>query len=614
MAIFDANTARITVSINGISHALSVYKMQGTEALSQCFEFNITLVTTTPDISLDNILQQSISLTLEDTNGSRILYGIVLDAMLISASERWCYYQVTMRPRHYLLQYRRNFRIFQNQTVQQIITEIFNDAYIFSNEYMFALERSYSPREYCVQYGETDLEFICRIMSEEGIHFHFRHQDQCVFVMGDSQARFPLLPTLAYKANSGMADSEEVIQTFQYRHQVGVGASQQRDYNFETADRTPHGNSQGQKDSEIPLKDYVYPGGFGTFNDASSRTQLKLEQHRANQIDAIGTTNCMQLSVGHYLPMKGHPVDSYNQSWLLTQVHHEATQPQVLEEHTHGQFSYSVSFKATPWDIAWRPALIERPLARTDTAIVTGPEGEEIYCDAYGRVKVQFHWDLHGQKDEKSSCWLRSSQVWSGSQYGMMAIPRIGQEVIVTYLHGDPDRPIITGRVYNSQQMPAYDLPAKKTKTVLRSQTHKGSGYNELSFEDEKGKEVLHLQAQKDMTTFVKNSRSTSVGYDHAESIGHDQTVSVNRNQTILVKQDQNTQVDGLQVTKVTKDRVVSVASSDVKVVEKDILIESNNGGLKLWNSAGSIEIDNAGNISIQGTTVVINGSRIDLN
>lgn len=614
MAIFDANTSRIDITVDGINDPLAVYKLQGSEGLNQCFEFNVTLVTDTPHIDLDAMLQKSVTLTLKDTHGERNINGIVLDVMLMSASERWCYYALTVRPRHYLLNYRRNFRIFQEKSVKTIIEQVFQEANIFADEFMFALELSYPLREYCVQYGETDLEFISRIMSEEGIHFHFRDGERCVMVMGDTQARFPMLTSLKYKADSGMSESEEVINSFLYKHHVGFGLTQQRGYNFETANRAPSGIKSGAKDSEIPLRDYHYPGRFDDDSDADKSVKLKLEQHRANSIQANGSTNSMHLSVGHYQPMSEHPVSGYNQPWLLTQVTHEATQPQVLKEYADGQFHYQAYFTATPWDAPWRPALIARPFARIDTAIVTGPPGEEIFCDQFGRVKVQFHWDLDGKNDEKTSCWLRSSQGWSGGQYGFMAIPRIGQEVIVSYLHGDPDCPLITGRVYNSQQMPAYELPAHKTKTVLRSQTHKGKGYNELSFEDANGKEVLHLHAQKDMTTNTNNCRITTVGADHTESVGHNQTISISNNQQLSIDANQTTSIGGMQTISVEKDRNAAVNGNEVVVVEKDILVHSSSGGIELSNGIGYVKIDAGGNIVIHGASVVVNGARIDLN
>lgn len=614
MATFESNTARITISIDGVTQKLSVYQLDGTEALSECFEFNVTLISETSSLTLDDMLQKMATITLIDSHGNRTIQGVVLDAMLTSASERWSYYQLTIRPRHYLLNYRHNYRIFQEKTVQEIVRQILQEANIYSDEYLFALEFNYQPREYCVQYGETDLAFISRIMSEEGIHFHFRDGERCVMVMGDSQARFPMLNALQYKANSGLADTEEVIQSFYYRHQVNIGYTEQRDYNFETANRIPSGQKQGKKGSEVSLKEFVYPGRFGAESQGAKSAQLRLEQHRAAAIEASGTTNCMHLSVGHYQPMTEHPVATFNQTWLLTKVEHRATQPQVLEEHADGQFNYQATFHATPWDVPWRPTLIARPYARMDSAMVTGPKGEEIYCDKYGRVKVQFHWDQDGISDEKTSCWLRSSQGWSGGQYGFMAIPRVGQEVIVSYLHGDPDRPMITGRVYNSQQMPAYELPAHKTKTVLRSQTHKGKGYNELSFEDANGKEVLHLNAQKDMTTNVNNNRSTSVGSDHSESIGRDQTIAIQRNQQISIEENQTTAINGMQTISVTKDRNAQISGNEITVVEQDILVHSNAGGIEISNGVGYIKIDAGGNIVIHGTTVVVNGSSIDLN
>jgi type VI secretion system secreted protein VgrG len=614
MAIFDANTSRIDITVDGINDSLAVNKLQGSEGLNQCFEFNVTLVTDTPHLDLDAMLQKSVTLTLKDTSGDRTINGIVLDVMLMSASSRWCYYALTVRPRHYLLNYRRNFRIFQEKSVKTIIEQVLQEANIFADEFMFALELSYPLREYCVQYGETDLEFISRIMSEEGIHFHFRDGERCVMVMGDTQARFPMLNSLKYKADSGMSENEEVINSFLYKHHVGFGLAQQRSYNFETANRAPSGIKSGEKGSETPLRDYHYPGRFGNDSDADKSVKLKLEQHRANSIQANGSTNSMHLCVGHYQPMSEHPIDSYNQPWLLTQVTHEVTQPQVLKEYADGQFHYQACFTATPWNTPWRPAFIARPFARIDTAIVTGPPGEEIYCDQFGRVKVQFHWDLDGKNDEKTSCWLRSSQGWSGGQYGFMAIPRVGQEVIVSYLHGDPDCPVITGRVYNSQQMPAYELPTHKTKTVLRSQTHKGKGYNELSFEDAKGKEELHLNAQKDMTTNVNNCRTTTVGANHTESVGHNQTISISNDQQLSIDANQTTRIGGMQTISVEKDRNAAVNGNEVVVVEKDILVHSSSGGVEISNGVGYVKIDAGGNIVIHGASVVVNGARIDLN
>ncbi|MBI0440433.1 type VI secretion system tip protein TssI/VgrG, partial [Dickeya dianthicola] len=297
-------------------------------------------------------------------------------------------------------------------------------------------------------------------------------------------------------------------------------------------------------------------------------------------------------------------------------VTHSGQQPQALEEESGGEpTTISNSFEVVKATTTWRAAMPYKP--RVDgpqIAMVVGPAGEEIYCDKFGRVKLQFPWDRYGASDDQSSCWVRVSQGWAGGQYGLIAIPRIGHEVVVSFLEGDPDQPIVTGRTFHATNPSPYPLPANKTRTSLRTSTHKGAGFNELRFEDQAGQEEVFIHAQKDMNTVVLNNRSTAVNASHTENVGGDQTVVVQHNQTVSVKENQVTEIQGEQTVAVTQNRHTTVNDNESLQVKNNIAIQSQSGDILIATAGGFIAIDSEGNISITGKGLVLNGTRIDLN
>ncbi|MBD2806684.1 type VI secretion system tip protein VgrG, partial [Xenorhabdus sp. ZM] len=307
---------------------------------------------------------------------------------------------------------------------------------------------------------------------------------------------------------------------------------------------------------------------------------------------------------GKLFTLTHHPRPDLNQPWQVVGASHSGSQPQARETASgdsgttlHSQFSF------IRHNQHWRPAPLPKPnIDGPQIAKVVGPAGEEIFCDPYGRVRLQFPWDRYGKSDDQSSCWIRVTQPWAGQGWGMLAIPRIGQEVVVDFLHGDPDQPIVTGRTYHASNIPPGTLPGSKTQMAFRSKTHKGEGYNELLFEDAKGSEKLSMHAQKDMDTTVLNDRSTRVMHDHTESVGH--------NQAISVRADRHKEVIGMEVSSIGT-RQVTVEKTSVLSVKGQITIQSTESGITIGNTKGSISIDADGNIHITGKTVIVNGKEV---
>nr|MBF0681786.1 type VI secretion system tip protein VgrG [Pseudomonas sp.] len=384
-------------------------------------------------------------------------------------------------------------------------------------------------REYCVQYDESDLHFIQRLCEEEGIHYHFQHSaDGHVLCFGDDQTVFPKLAPVSFQQGSGLVADRPVIKRFAMRVETRTSRVTRRDYDFEK----PRLLMESAVTSAVTpdLEDYDYPGRFTDRGRGKQLAQRALERHRHGFELATGESDQPTLCSGHFLELTEHPRKDWNQLWLLTEIHHQGKQPQVLEESVTSDSQaqdgftqgYRNRFRATPWDVAFRPQL-EHPKPRvlgSQTAVVTGPAGEEIHCDEYGRVKVQFHWDRHGQADDKTSCWLRVSSSWAGDRYGGIAIPRVGMEVLVTFLEGDPDQPLVTGCLYHKEHQVPYDLPANKTRTVFKTLSSPGGGgYNELRIEDRKGQEQIYLHAQRDWDENIEHDQKIRVGHERHDTV-----------------------------------------------------------------------------------------------
>ncbi len=617
-----ANQAHFTLSLEGIEHDFKVLEFRGREAISQPYHFDLELVSERPDLDLESLLHRPAFLAFAP-DGSGV-HGLVHQAAQGESSKRLTRYRLTLVPQLAYLAHRTNQRIFQHLTVPQIIAQVLEEHGIQADAYRFGLGPVvYPPREYCVQYDETDLHFIQRLSEEEGIHYHFEHSAAGhVLVFGDDQTVFPRLAATAYQQDSGLVADQPVIKRFGLRLETRTSRVTRRDYDFEKPRLSME--AAFHSDFQPDLEDYDYPGRFTERARGKHLSQRALERHRHDYELAEGESDQPQLASGHFLPLGEHPRSDWNQLWLLTEVLHEGKQPQVLEESVTSHVDsgdgfvqgYRNRFSATPWAIPFRPAL-RHPKPKvlgSQTAVVTGPAGEEIHCDEYGRVKIQFHWDREAQADDKTSCWLRVSSSWAGDRYGGIAIPRVGMEVLVTFLEGDPDQPLVTGCLYHKEHQVPYDLPANKTRAVFKTLSSPGGGgYNELRIEDRKGAEQIYLHAQRDWDENIEHDQKIRVGHERHE------TVEANSYSEFKAEEHRTTHAD--RKTEVRANDHLTVGSSQHLKIGTGQFIEAGNeihyyagskvvidAGMELTASGGGsfLKLDPSG-VTLSGATIRMN-------
>ncbi len=629
--MLDANQAHITFAIEGVSTDLQVLEFTGRETLNKPYRFDIELVSQSPDIDLEALINQPCYLGFGPAGKG--VHGVIYGIGFGDSGKRLTRYHITLRPQLTYLAHSFNQRIFQHLTVEKIIGQILEEHGIQSDAYRFRLSSIYPERDYCVQYDESDLYFIQRLCEEEGISFFFEHSPSGhVLVFGDDQTVFPKLPVLAYQQDTGLAADREVVRAFGVRLETRSTQASYRDYDFEK----PRLVMEGSYSAEFypTLEAYDYPGRFTERPRGKHLAKRALERLRSDYELAEGRSDA-SLSCGHFLALSQHPREQWNDLWLLTEVVHEGKQPQVLEESvldlpspsgrgaggegpTGDSFhqGYRNRFIATPWDIPFRP-LLEHPKPKvlgSQTAVVTGPQGEEIHCDEYGRVKVQFHWDRDGQGDDKTSCWLRVSSSWAGDRYGGIAIPRVGMEVLVTFLEGDPDQPLVTGCLYHAEHLVPYPLPANKTRSVFKTLSSPGGGgYNELRIEDKKGEEQIYLHAERDWDENIEHDQKIRVGNER-----HD-TVEANSYSEFQAEEHRTTHAD--RKTEVRSNDHLTVATTQHVKVGVGQFVEAGNeihfyAGSKVTIDAGMeltavgggsfLKLD-PGGVTLSGATIKMN-------
>jgi type VI secretion system secreted protein VgrG len=521
----SANTAQFELLIPSVRNDFKVLAFKGTEAISALYAIQVELVSEYRDFDLQSLLGQPAFLRF-GLNGEGF-HGRIEDVSVGESGRRLTRYQLTLVPALHYLQFSHNQRIFQNLTVPQIIAQVLKGHGILADAYTFHVSTS-PVREYCTQYAENDFEFLQRLCSEDGIAWHYQHSpDGHHLVFSDHQTFFPTLGEIPYQQGSAMVAEHPVVSQFSQRFSTRTSTTTRRGYDFERPSRLQE--QQVTAEFTPTLEDYRYPAPFSTEKHGQQLARQALERHRGDYQLAEGKSDQPFLRSGHLFGLTEHPRQAYNDLWLLLRVQHVGKQPQVLEETITREVEpndgftqgYRNDFSATPWDVFYRPPLLLRPsMLVCQTARVTGPPGEDIYCDEYGRVKVEFPWDRAELGSEQSSCWLRVSSSWAGEGFGAVTLPRIGMEVVVTFLEGNPDHPLITGCVPNKVNSVPYPLPEHKTKTVLRSHSSPASGgYNELSIEDRAGQELIYLRAQRDLQQKVGNDSRLEVGNERHETI-----------------------------------------------------------------------------------------------
>ena len=625
-----ANEAAFTLHIDGADHDFKVLAFTGTEALNQPFAFELELISERPDIDLASLLHHTAHLDMGQGSG---IHGFIDRLAQGEAGKRLTRYHLCLRPQFSYLAHRTNQRIFQHLPVQEIISRLLEEHGIQGDAYRFQLNATYPERDYCTQYDESDLQFIQRLCEEEGIHYHFEHSRQGhVIVFGDDQTTFPELAQIGYSQGTGMVADEPVVKRFGLRVETRPSRVTRRDYDFEKPRLLMEAAYQGQPDPEQDqqqapqpdLEDYDYPGRFTDRERGKQLSQINLERHRAEQQLADGLSDQPQLRSGHFMPLSGHARADWNDLWLLTEIHHEGKQPQVLEEGVTSDVSkadgftqgYRNHFKATPWQIIWRPQLNHpKPkILGSQSAVVTGPQGEEIHCDQYGRIKVQFHWDREGQADDKTSCWLRVASSWAGDRYGGISIPRVGMEVLITFLEADPDQPLVTGCLYHKEHEVPYELPAHKTRSVFKTLSSPGGGgYNELRIEDKKGEEQIYLHAQKDWDENIENNQTVRVGNERHDTVEANSYSEFKAEEHHTTHRDRKTEIKTNDHLSVGTSQHVKLGDSQLVKAGREIHLKA---GQKMVIEAGTEITLTAGGsfIKIDPSGVTLVGPGVKLN
>ncbi|ELL9330119.1 type VI secretion system tip protein VgrG [Vibrio fluvialis] len=572
------------------------------------------LANLTPEMVVDKVAE--LTLYRDDMLVQRV-NGIVRRFTQGDTGHHHTFYSLTLVPALERLSLRHNSRIFQLNTVPEILSIVLQEMGI--NDYAFALTRDCEQREFCVQYRETDLDFLHRLAAEEGLVYSFIHEEgKHTLIFSDASESLPKLgEPIPYNTLAGGMIESPYISALSVHTQSEVSQTALQDYSFK---KPAYSFAQQAVGTEMAYQQPNYehfdaPGRYKDDVSGKAFSQIRLDYLRRNAHTATGKSNQPLLRPGVKFDLKEHLDDSLNRDWLVVSVTSQGTQPQALEEAGgHGATTYANQFTLIPAHRTWRATPQAKPQVDGPMiAIVVGPEGEEIFCDEHGRVKLHFPWDRYSNGDEHSSCWVRVSQGWAGSQYGMIAIPRIGHEVIVSFLNGDPDQPIVTGRTYHATNTAPYALPDNKTKTVLRTETHQGQGYNELSFEDQAGSEQVYLHAQKDFDGLIENDHTSVIKHDKHLTVENDRFTQIKNNQHLIVGGESRESVTGNRTLMVEGSLHVKTGSVWVNESGTEVHIKA---GQKVVIEAGSEITVKAGGsfVKVDPAGVHLSGAGVNLN
>jgi len=637
--------------------ALLVTGFRGTEELSCLFSFELSLIaenSTTVDFS--KLVGHDISLSVATTGEGeatdwRYLSGICARFSQGNRNEEFTSYYAEVFPKVWLLTRQAQSRIFQQKSVPDILKKVFQG---FDCD--FQLRGQYEHREYCVQYRETDFDFASRLMEEEGIFYFFKHSKSGhKMIIADGSVAHIDVPGLT-KARYDVIEggSQHGDNIFEWRKIQELRAAkyslwdhsfQQPTKNLEAKESIMESVKAGTVTHKLkdqpnePLEIYDFPGAYAVrfdginpsggeqperlqkiLEDNKRTVKLRMEAEALPSLTIHGSSGCRNFVAGHKFTLERH-FDA-NGDYVLVSVTHEASMGSPYRSGSiGGDLVYSNIFTCIPFQLPYRPPRrTPKPFIHgVQNATVTGPPGEEIFTDKYGRVKVQFYWDREGKKDANSSCWLRVSTLWAGKQWGSLNIPRIGQEVIVAFVEGNPDAPVVVGSVWNPETMPPNKLPDKKVICGLKTNTHKGKGYNEMSMDDTAGKEKITIHGQYDMGTTVEhdqtdtvhNNRVITIDGTHTETIKKDTTIKITEGKLVhevatgtadyKVKGALTEYCDTTQTTTVKNKIMIQSVAADIEL----------NGAtqIKLISGLSSIVMDSSGKIQISGTEITISGS-----
>lgn len=583
MASSGNRQSELSIDLGG--EQIQLKRIEASEALSEPFAIDVEIIATLGEFDLLPHLGKPAAMTVrEDDEHSRYFHGLVVGGRSVRESTSGFHYRIQLAPWTYYLDQNNQFAIFQEKKANEIIKMVLDDAKI--TDYRFETTRKYRKRVYCVQYNESDFAFISRLMEEEGIYYYFEHEEsKHVMVLCDAPRchkkggvpRLTWRPAATNIAQSGSGKrhgAEKIVQDWTENvASSGRGKVVFRDYDFERPQQPIEAalNAKGHHSGD-EREYFVYPGRYVSESDGARLGQTALERLRAMRRVFSGASDTEGLECGRVVGVSDHPTDRFNRDYIVIRTFHSITGETYRSGDLTQEDPFNVQIEAIPDDDVFRPPVrTPRPVVKgLETAKVTGPPGETIYTDKYGRVKVRFPWDRATNEDEKSSCWVRVSQTGG---LGNIILPRVGHEVLVDFLNGDPDQPLVVGRMFNAEHMPTYPLPANKTRALWRTFSYKEQGQypdsmeiaaqrsNEIRFEDMGGKEEIYIHAERDMLRQVRFKDELKVGNDQTITIGHDRTETVKNDETVTI--------EGKQTLKVIKDRTRTVEGAEKITVQK---------------------------------------------
>ena len=606
--------------------SLLLNEMYADERVSDLFEYQLVLSSEDENLVLNKLIGRTgrVELDLPGSKSKRYFHGIIAELSFASFRDNLAQYRAVLRPWLWLLTQASNNRIFQNESVPDIVNKVCK-AHGFS-DIDNKLGRTYKDRGYCVQYRESDFNFISRLMEEEGIYYYFKHEkEKHVLVMADSMTvadEIPRHKTVPYyPPDEHQHRATPHLDDWALSQTVRPGGYLLRDFDFTKPNTRLEVRLKVKKNyANDEFERYEYPGHYDSLNDGESIVKARLDEAQGDHEILCGRGNIRALVPGYQFKLERFPRTDQNRSYLVLEVSHQLR----LGGFDSGGvdagdgFEYRCALTAMPVTQPLRPAR-KTPKPRVhgpQTATVVGQAAEEITTDQYGRVKVRFHWDRAAISDGTNSCWVRVAQAWAGSGWGAQFIPRKGQEVLIEFLEGDPDRPIITGSVYNAANMPPYELPNNKTQSGIKTRSSKGANannFNEIRFEDKKGAEELYLHAEKDMKVEVENDRTENVGNDETVTVKNDRHHTIENDDKRTVKGNDTEEITGQQKVTIDGDRNFKVKKSEIRDVN---MSQTETIGL-FWKKdvTGNIDIKSAANITITaaGNAVVRDVNHVDI-
>jgi type VI secretion system secreted protein VgrG len=554
---------------------LLFHTMHGTEEMSRLFAYELVLLSKNGEVPFDDVVGKSMTVALERADeGVRYFNGICSRFSQGGRQGGFHVYRATLRPWLWVLTRTTNCRIFQEKSVPDVLKEIFSFHSI--SDVKFELTDSYSAWEYCVQYNESDWAFVSRLMEKEGIYYFFKHEEgRHTLVVADSPSAYTAaygeeIPFIAPEER--VRPEKEHVYSWEKTQEMRSGKVSLTTHDFEkpSVDLEVRSDMSGQ----YALADYEifeYGGDYVERGDGELYARTRNEEEQQQHDRARGATNARALAPGYLFTLGSHKRADQNGDYLVISASYELKSGEH-EGRDDTAASYACTFTALTTKQPFRaPSLTEKPIVHgPQTAVVVGPSGEEIHTDKYGRVKVHFFWDRYGKQDDTSSCWIRVSHPWAGKNWGMVTIPRIGHEVIVEFLGGDPDRPIITGSVYNAELMPPFELPGNKTQTGVRTRSSMGgtpANCNEIRFEDKKGSEQVFIHAEKNQDSEVENDETHWVGNNRKKTVDNDETTKIGNNRTEDVGANEKITIGANRTEKVSVNEDITIGANRTEKV-----------------------------------------------